>query len=146
MSEYKIVDGIAFHPTTPDGVCQLLAHAANTHRNYRVRIFYGDAETGRDWLEEYDTIGYIGRSTGSIKPPLMIANVRSICGPAILDNCIVKITIDKSTVYSHFNYHQPAIVADGCDVFTDGKLHAQCHSCQQADKLAAFLRGERNSK
>ena len=37
-----------------------------------VRVFYGDPETGRDCLEEFDTVGRIGRSTASMKvvPPV----------------------------------------------------------------------------
>ena len=95
---YKVVDGISFHPETPDKVCRILANYCGD-RNQRVRIFLGDNETGKDWLEVWKTIGYIGRSTGIHKIPLMILRKDSLGGGAILDDCIVKITVDKQIVY-----------------------------------------------
>lgn len=98
--QYKVVNGISFDARTPDKVCNILARHCGG-RNQRVRIFLGDTTTGKDWCEVYDTIGYIGRSTGTVKIPLMVATARSLGGGAILDHCIVKITIDKETVYQH---------------------------------------------
>lgn len=106
MKDYKVVNGISFDQRTPNQVCNILANYCG-NRNQRVRLFYGDTTTGKDWFECYDTIGYIGRSTGTIKIPLLIATSRSLGGGAILDHCIVKITIDKQTVYKHPNYHAP---------------------------------------
>jgi hypothetical protein len=131
--EYKVVNEISFDKTTPDKVCQILSRHCGG-RNTRVRIFLGDAKTGKDWLEVCDTIGYIGRSTGNVKIPLMIRRKDSLGGGAILDHCIVKITIDKQVVYQHPNYHCPiekrgAEIWDtekNCCVFrrTDGNLSA----------------------
>lgn len=42
-----------------------------------------------DWNEQFDVTGYVGRSTGPIKVPLLIHNRRSLGGPAILDHCII---------------------------------------------------------
>ena len=36
------------------------------HSGRRVRIWYGDTETGRSWNEEYEVTGTIGRSNGKI--------------------------------------------------------------------------------
>ena len=106
MKDYKVVNGISFDQKTPDKVCNILANYCG-NRSQRVRIFLGDTTTGKDWCEVYDTIGYIGRSTGTVKIPLIVATARSLGGGAILDHCIVKITIDKRTVYQHPNYHCP---------------------------------------
>ncbi len=106
MKEYKVFNGISFDKSTPDQVCRILANYCG-NRSQRVRIFLGDTTTGKDWCEVYDTIGYIGRSTGTVKIPLLVHSSRSLGGGAILDHCIVKITIDKRTVYQHQNYHCP---------------------------------------
>jgi hypothetical protein len=44
---------------------------------HRIRIVYGDIETGKSWEECHDIEGKVGRSTGSIKIPLLIHNKRS---------------------------------------------------------------------
>ena len=108
-TEYQVYNGTAYHVDTPDEVIAILDRALNSHRDYRIRLFYGDTETGLDWLEQYDTTGYVGRSTGSVKIPLLIPRSDSIGGASILDNCIVKITINKRTVYQHKNYHLPEL-------------------------------------
>lgn len=72
----------------------------------RIRLWYGDQDTGRAWPDEYDVCGRIGRSTGAWKVPLLIYSSRSHGGPAILSNCIVR--IDKTnghTLYKHPRFH-----------------------------------------
>jgi len=147
MKEYKLLNGISFSKTTPDKVCQILANHCGG-RNTRIRIFLGDEKTGKDWLEVWDTIGYVGRSTGNIKIPLLIRRKDSWGGGAILDDCIVKITIDKCVVYQHPNYHCP-IEKRGTEIWdtednkcvyrrTDGNL-------AMVDREFQFLLGNRNS-
>jgi hypothetical protein len=73
-----------------------------------IRVFYGDTETGRCWMEENDVLGRVGRSNGKMQVPLIISKNES-GGPAILDRCIVRI-IDAETraeVYRHKTYHLP---------------------------------------
>jgi len=72
-------------------------------RGVRVRIWYGNAETGHAWLEEFDVIGYVNLSMGPIHVPILLHNTRSIGGGAILDNCIIKIqeTQNKQVLYEH---------------------------------------------
>ena len=65
---YKVVNGTSYDSRTPD---RLIAELETAMRhNKKVRIFLGDTETGRDWLEEYDVYGLVGRSGGSVKVPL----------------------------------------------------------------------------
>jgi hypothetical protein len=104
IKTYKIVNGTAYDVDTPDKVVNVLEMARRTKQ--RIRIFYGDRKTGKDWYEEADTMGYIGRSGGRIQIPLVIANARSHGGPHLLDNCIVKIQIGKCVQYQHPTYHQ----------------------------------------
>ena len=63
------------------------------HSKARIRIWYGDTATGVSWLEEYDTIGTIGRSGGQVKIPLLLKNARSSGGGGILCHCIIRIDI-----------------------------------------------------
>ena len=146
-NQYKVVRGISFDARTPDKVCNILASHCGG-RNQRVRIFLGDTKTGKDWCEVYDTIGYIGRSTGNIKIPLMIATKNSRGGGAIPDHCIVKITIDKQNVYQHPNYHCP-IEKQGnaiCDT-EDGKIlyRRLDGNHQKLEREYQFLLGNRNA-
>ena len=110
--KYKVLNGTAYHEDTPDEVVRILDDALATHRTTRLRFCFGDTETGRDWGEVHDTTGYIGRSTGSIKIPLLIDTINSSGGGGLLDHCIVRIEQkergDKfyTEVYRHPQYHK----------------------------------------
>ncbi|ABO59713.1 hypothetical protein LA345_40760 (plasmid) [Burkholderia vietnamiensis] len=125
----------------------------------RLRIFYGDKETGRDWLSEYDVIGRIGRSMGTLKVPLMIANSSSSGGPAILDACIVRIieAESKREWYRHVRYQTPEfeLLPEGhpeigddyvAAVKVNGSLHARFKKPASAGRWIAFMKGERMNK
>lgn len=108
---YQVINGTAYHVETPDVIIKILEDARQSNRHIRLRFCYGDTETGRDWGETCDTAGYIGRSTGSIKIPLLIRKVTSYGGGGLLDHCIVR--IEKKVnggsyreVYRHPKYHK----------------------------------------
>jgi len=107
---YQVVDGTAYHKATPKGVINILEEARLSNRAIQLRFCFGDVETGRDWEEIHDTTGYIGRSTGSIKIPLLIKTPRSTGGGGLLDHCIVKIERRYGKkcvqVYTHPKYHK----------------------------------------
>lgn len=147
---YRIVNGTAYHKQTPQKIVDILENARN--KDLRVRLFYGCTNTGIDWKEELDIIGYIGRSTGRIKIPLLIKNSRSLGGGAILDHCIVKITIHKQIVYQHPKYQLGNLtVKDGVlddypfAVLCDHDNIANFRSRKRAENYASFLKGERNT-
>ena len=77
------------------------------HSGRRVRIWYGDTETGRSWNVESEFSGTIGRSTGKIAIPLLIKNSRSYGGGALLDDHIIRIDDikEKRTIYKSDNFH-----------------------------------------
>ena len=110
---YKIVNGTAYKEKTPDNIIQIIEEARND-RNIRLRFQWGDVSTGRDWGGVLNTAaGYIGRSTGSIKIPLLIKTTRSHGGESILDDCIVKIERKYDNgpyvlVYQHPTYYKVA--------------------------------------
>jgi hypothetical protein len=75
----------------------------------RVRLFYGDAKTGVDRLEQHDTVGKIGRSTGVMKLPLIITD--DCGGPLIYTQNIVRI-LNLTTgeeLYRHKKYRLPRL-------------------------------------
>lgn len=109
--DYKVVNETYYDKRTPDEVIRVLENARAGH--YRLHISLGetdndDGQLGRDWLEENMSFGYIGRSTGPHKIPLLVHNTRSFGGPALLDHCIVRIrrtTGSKRVLYQHPQYH-----------------------------------------
>lgn len=153
MEEYKIVNGTAYNINTSDEVIKILEDSRINKK--RIRIFYGDVNSGKDWMEINDTIGKIGRSTGKYKIPLLIKTSRSIGGGAILDHCIVKITIDKEIVYQNPEYYLPTMeIKEATDdlkmmgyfysVFADGINTYNCKTKKQAENEILFHKGLRN--
>jgi hypothetical protein len=97
-------NNIEYSEGTPAEVVQILETAMKTGE--RLVLDYGHADTGKSWGEVYDIAGYIGRSTGQIKIPLLIHNSRSVGGGAILTDCIVciKTSKDKRVLWQHPTY------------------------------------------
>jgi len=98
---YKLANGTYYSTMTNDEVINVIETAKRNRT--RLVLDYGDVLTGKSWNEIYDITGYVGRSTGEVKIPLLIHNSRSIGGPAILDNCIIKISESKGkkVLYKH---------------------------------------------
>ena len=124
--------------------------SARTNRT-RLHISLGETDgpnNGLDWLEEFESYGYIGRSMGPIRVPLLIANSRSLGGGAILDHCIVRSrqSVGGRVIYQHPNYHHgsmeirlkatPEQLPDGklltVDVLRDGQVHASFENMAKA--------------
>lgn len=103
--KYKIVNGIFYDKRTSQEVINVIESARADGR--RVRLSYGDTETGRDWQEQHDIVGRIGRSTGPVNVPILMHNRRSIGGPAILDCWIVRIvsSVGGRVLYQHPKYY-----------------------------------------
>ena len=91
---------MSFNVKTPDKLCQIISRLYKDGKRYR--FDFGNVETGESWKETYDIDGYIGRSTGICKMPILIYNSRSMGGGAILTDCILSITEikTKKLVYS----------------------------------------------
>lgn len=143
--------GTFYHDTTPPEIVSALDHAMKTKS--RVRVFYGDRATGRDWLEENDVTGTVGRSTGQVPIALLLPSSRSSGGGAILTDSVVRLVVGGREVYRHPAYHQPSIeVARGQDerlpwaAMVDRQVHAQFKSEAAATRWVAFIRGERMNR
>jgi len=148
MKQYKVVEGTSYHDETPDDVIRVLENA----RQHRLRLHVSLGETegpqaGRDWLEEFETHGYVGRSMGPVKVPLLVANRRSTGGGAILDHRIVRIreSAGGRVLYQHPQYHHgqlairrkpEPLTPDSrvltVDVLRDGQLHASFENFEKA--------------
>jgi hypothetical protein len=119
---YKVYNGAGrlyrtfFHRDSPDSVIRVLMNALRF--DTRIEIEYGYTEThekvaadpsllGKSWGDK--PTGYVGKSMGDIKIPLVIYNKRSRGGPGMLEDCIVRIRTSRGKVvlYQHPNY-QPA--------------------------------------
>ena len=149
MKEYKTINGTSYDVRTPDEVVAILENARQTRT--RLHVSLGDSESGRDWIEENMVHGVIGRSTGSIKIPLLIHNRRSLGGPGLLDHCIVRIRTSSGgrILWRHPGYHHgqieirqkiETVTLNGrtltMDVFRDGELHA---SFEDMDKARRWI-------
>ena len=99
----KIVNGTFYNQNTHDKVIEVLENART--KRIRIQVDYGN-ENGSSWGEIHDITGYVGRSTGIKKIPLLIYNRRSLGGGALLSDCIVKIvtTKNKIVLYEHPTY------------------------------------------
>lgn len=137
----------------PDAIYNILKSAAE--KGTKLRMWYGDKKTGKDWGEIFDTYGYIGKSYGKSPIPILLKRKDSKGGCAILADCIVKITIDKEVVYQHPNFKQSNYeIQDASDslkkhgflfsVFADGENIYNCKTRKQAENEIAFHMGIRN--
>ena len=77
-----------FEPNTASKVANILEHYRKERKP--IRLFLGNTETGQDWYEENDVVGYVGRSCGTKKVPLLIDPGEN-GGTAILCSSIVKL-------------------------------------------------------
>ena len=145
METNKIVDGVSFYEGTKESVINILLDAIK-HKD-RIRIFFGDAQSGTDWCETFDTIGTIGTSCGVTKVPLLIHSIRSMGGDAILTDSIVKITRNKKVIYKHPNYNCN-IKIDG-DYIVDSNdkeiMHFWSKDENKRKRFFEFLKGTRNN-
>ena len=76
-------------------------------QQYRIRVWYGDTDSGNAWNDFHDVKGKVSFSNGETPIPILIATSRSHGGGSILTDCIVRIDIieDKRTMYKHENFH-----------------------------------------
>ena len=100
----------------------------------RVRFFYGSVVDGRDWADENDVSGYIGRSIGREPCLLLLGNSRSIGGMAILTHCILRLIIDSREVYRHPLY-QP--IQWECKDVDPKDAWCACGACGSGEQMRA---------
>lgn len=133
-----------FQDNTPAPVMRAIERLHET--GARVRIIYGDRDTGESWNEFHDITGMIGRSTGRIKIPLMVANRRSLGGQGIFSASIIYLQIIGGPVlYKHDRFDSANDWRqDVQDVYHNGQLIAHCETAARAAKTRDFLAGIRS--
>ena len=145
MKDYKVVDGVSFYEGTKETVINILLDAMK-HKD-RIRIFFGNAESGTDWCETFDTMGTIGLSYGPTKVPLLIHSIRSMGGDAISTDSIVKITRNKKVIYQHPNYNCNIKIEGDYIVDGNGKnvSYFWTKDENKRKRFFEFLKGTRNN-
>lgn len=122
----------------------------------RVRVWIGDGQTGRAWMEEYDVTGVMGRSSGRYKIPILLNNRRSSCGGSLFVDCILRIDdiADKRTVYQADNFYIPEMSVKheqdkygyNWRVYQEGANIASFKTEDKARRWIDFMTGKRYNK
>ena len=140
---YQVIDGTSYHRSTSPEVIKVLEKFRHNRQTITVKL--GDTITGRDWMEENDTTGIIGRSTGTIKIPLLIPD-GECGGPGLMEHCIVKIVVDGKTLYQHPKYNRPDVSVQPSDMpeyvasgYVGGILHARFKTANEASQWLATM-------
>jgi len=117
----------------------------------KVRLVLGDTATGQSWLEEHDVVGRIGRSTGTLKVPLLI-EPGADGGVAILTNRLLRLINWESgkDLYRHPAYRTPDLSIRRSQeepdlpwqVLRDGSVEACFSDIGKAGGYLAFMCGE----
>jgi hypothetical protein len=141
----QVSSGTCFHRETPDKLIHLLEKLRR--EQIEVRVFYGDTQTGQSWLDEQDVIGRIGRSTGTLKIPLLVA-AGEMSGGGLLDHCMIRMDSRQGTLYRHpkFRVGDMTLTPSGpkkwpWQVLVDGKLHASFQNNAKAIHWMNFIQG-----
>lgn len=109
VPEFVIVNGTRYSYKTDHRCIEVLERFRNSKD--LIRVFLGDPETGRSWLEESHIAGRIGRSTGKPdwKIPLIVGPGED-GGPGLLDACIVALQNSKlGWLWRHPRFHVPEL-------------------------------------
>jgi hypothetical protein len=148
-----------FDGRTPKKVQRVLEEARKSHAI--LRIFFGDTATGRDWMEEYDTVGRVCRSPGTMKIPSLTTSSDPEGWQTLRTHCIVRVIKVRTgeECYRHPKYHCPqmelqeAASYDKAEGYThtvnvekDGFLEPYAHfrTGAKAEAFVAFMNGTRH--
>lgn len=146
QNKYREVNGTSYNKKTPAEVISVLEAARKT--GTRIKLHYGDTETGKDWKDEYNVTGYVGRSNGLRKVPILLHNSRSTGGISILDHCIIKIKKSKGgeVLYKNPKYQELNIDIVPSDMeeyqfntVINGELHGRHKTRKSAERLKKLL-------
>jgi hypothetical protein len=143
----RLPSGTCYHADTPEPVVELLEQLRHSRR--KIRLYYGDIRTGQSWHDEHDVIGWIGRSTGTIKVPLLV-EPGDVGGPALLDHCIVRVDSPRQVLYQHdeFRVGEVELVRGELnrlpwEIWIDGSVHARFKVKNEARQYQDFIQGKR---
>lgn len=146
-----------FTEDTPFDVIDVLKRAK--YQGFRIRIHYGNRETGRSDLSEFEIMGTIGSSMGPLKVPLLIQRAYSMGGGAISTGRIVRIqSMSGKDLYRHPTFYVPSMRVVKRqeplqqrnhfpplthEVWVNEEAHAAFASEQRARMWIEFMQGNR---
>jgi len=149
--------GTWYHASTPPAVIAILERAISI--GSRLRLWFGDTETGKASDQKYDVVGFIGRGASQISLPLLLPSIDSHGGVPISDHQIVAIARGPGNVFAYEHPTldlgiwtriaaiDPASTNDYIEaVLVDGKIHSHHKSPVQADHMIEFMTGLRWAK
>lgn len=175
--EYKVCNGAFYSAGALDGAVLALEYARA--KKIRVRIFYAyktkeEKENGvKDsefdvlevWNEERGIIGYLGRSCGDIKIPILLTSSFSPYGSPVLDSRVVLVkTAGGKVLFSADGLKFPEWRVDAdsdkktcallykTSLMEDFKTYATCSSkdfqkaVRRLGNLSGYMRGVRFTK
>lgn len=120
------------------------------HTGEKVRVFYGNPKTGKSSMDEFDMIGEVGRSTGTLKVPVLLSESDGFGAP-MQDDMIIRIIrmSDHKNLYKHPGFHVPEMkIIEGehpqfkVSVMVEGQVAARFKNLGKACKWIAFMAGE----
>lgn len=82
VANYQVVEGTSYHRSVEPALIRVLEIA----RRARVRL-----AVTFSWSEDGPSRGYVGRSTGSVKVPLLVHNARSMGGGVLSAEDVVEV-------------------------------------------------------
>jgi len=133
---------IAYNAKTSTKVIEVLERCRKNR--IRVKLNYGNIQTGKSWNEENDTIGYISMSKGyNARFPILVYNQRSFGGGSLMDDNILKIQESKGkrVLYQAANFQQSIFEIKGSTIngyihslYINGELYSN-HKTERAAKM-----------
>lgn len=135
--EYINIKGLEFMSTLPIGAANALIGAWKS--GDRVRIFYGDVDTGEQWMEDHDVSGYV-EPAYFLRMPVLAYSKRSVSTTPIMQNCLVRIirTKDGKELWRAANYQDPYLyIAPTPDWLRDAGYNWGVHDAREKN-LANF--------
>lgn len=157
----KYADGTYKERDKSDMIRVIVACEYARIQRERIRLWYGNVDTGRSWDDEYNVTGYIARSFGKYPIPILANNARSLGGGAILTDRIIRLDSTKTgkTLYKHPKFYVGSMeIVDEQDpeLRNEGRLIsvrteslgciARFETRKKADNWIKFMNGERYCK
>lgn len=123
------VNGTTYHDATDPRIIAVLESCRTAMPRTRIRLSYGDPATGLDSLDTSSVEGYVGRSSGQVKCPILVRSQRARGGGEIPTRIVVRITTTtapRRVLYAHPAYHTGVVTVDDAgEVRVDGVVTAR---------------------
>lgn len=118
----------------------------------RIRLFYGDPQSGRAWLRDRHLVGILGHSEGAMLMPVLFFSKQATKGNPVLAHEIVRImdVTSRADLYRHPRFHLPAMKITPFEqgdfqvaVRADGVVVRRFKTSEEAQTWIEFVSGDR---